>query len=37
MLKTAMFRGLSASDVQKIANCLRIKKEKLNTNETIKV
>lgn len=35
MLKTAMFRGLSASDVQKIANCLRIKKEKLNTNETI--
>jgi len=35
MLKTAMFRGLSASDVQKIANCLSIKKEKFNTNETI--
>ena len=35
MFKTAMFRGLLPSDIQKITNCLRIKKEKFNTNEMI--
>lgn len=35
MLKTPIFRGLETSDVQKIAKCLCIKKEKFNTNEII--